>query len=90
MDTLPYEHIRWIENEDIDMDAGRNSDMKKIQDLEGQTAVTVCQCMECRHGIRPERRSGTSTRQGIERVRAAAGENSAGGMHKGSRIWQLP
>ena len=34
MDTLPYEHIRWIENEDIDMDKlVGTSDMKKIQDL---------------------------------------------------------
>ena len=34
MDTLPYEHIRWIENEDIDMDRlTGTSDMKKIKDL---------------------------------------------------------
>ncbi len=58
MDTLPYEHIRWIENEDIDMDklVGTSDE---DSGSEGQTAVTVCQCMECRHGIRPERRSGT-------------------------------
>ena len=37
MDTLPYEHIRWIENEDIDMDKlVGTSDMKKIQDLKGR------------------------------------------------------
>lgn len=36
LDTLPYEHIRWIENEDIDMDRlTGTSDMKKIQDLKG-------------------------------------------------------
>lgn len=34
LENLPYEHIRWIENEDIDMNrlAG-TSDMKKIKDL---------------------------------------------------------
>jgi peptide chain release factor 3 len=36
MENLPYEHIRWIENEEIDMDkiAG-TSDMRKIKDLKG-------------------------------------------------------
>ena len=34
LDTLPYEHIRWIENEDIDLDKIKGtSDMKKIKDL---------------------------------------------------------
>ena len=37
MDNLPYEHIRWIENEDINMDKiVGTSDMKKIQDLKGR------------------------------------------------------
>ena len=37
MDNLPYEHIRWIENEEIDMDRlVGTSDMKKIQDLKGR------------------------------------------------------
>ncbi len=37
MDHLPYEHIRWIENETIDMDKlTGTSDMKKIQDLKGR------------------------------------------------------
>lgn len=37
LDMLPYEHIRWIENEDIDMDAlSGTSDMKKIRDLKGR------------------------------------------------------
>ena len=37
MDNLPYEHIRWIENEEIDMDKlVGTSDMKKIQDLKGR------------------------------------------------------
>ena len=36
MDNLPYEHIRWIENTDIDMDKlTGTSDMKKIKDLKG-------------------------------------------------------
>ncbi len=34
MDALPYEHIRWIENEDVDLDKiVGTSDMKKIKDL---------------------------------------------------------
>ena len=34
MDSLPYEYIRWIENEDVDMDKlSGTSDMKKIKDL---------------------------------------------------------
>ena len=36
MDSLPYEYIRWIENEDVDMDKlSGTSDMKKIKDLKG-------------------------------------------------------
>ena len=36
MDTLPYEHIRWIENQDIDV-AGLSvtSDTKKVRDMKG-------------------------------------------------------
>ena len=37
LEPLPYEHIRWIENEEIDM--GKlvgTSDMKKIKDLKGR------------------------------------------------------
>ena len=34
MDALPYEHIRWIENDDINLDKiVGTSDMKKIKDL---------------------------------------------------------
>lgn len=37
LETLPYEHIRWIENEEIDMNRiVGTSDMKKIQDLKGR------------------------------------------------------
>ena len=37
LEPLPYEHIRWIENEEIDMDKlVGTSDMKKIQDLKGR------------------------------------------------------
>ncbi|MCI8370893.1 MAG: peptide chain release factor 3 [Lachnospiraceae bacterium] len=37
MEKLPYEHIRWIENEEIDIDRlTGTSDMKKIQDLKGR------------------------------------------------------
>ncbi|KLU73091.1 MAG: hypothetical protein RHS_1092 [Robinsoniella sp. RHS] len=36
METLPYEHIRWIENKDYDMTKLiGTSDMKKIKDLKG-------------------------------------------------------
>ncbi|MBS4980225.1 MAG: peptide chain release factor 3 [Lachnospiraceae bacterium] len=37
MDQLPYEHIRWIENTDLDLDKViGTSDMKKIKDLKGR------------------------------------------------------
>jgi len=37
LENLPYEHIRWIENEEIDMDKiNGTSDMKKIRDLKGR------------------------------------------------------
>ena len=37
LEPLPYEHIRWIENEDIDMNRlVGTSDMKKIKDLKGR------------------------------------------------------
>ena len=36
MENLPYEHIRWIKNKEIDLDKlTGTSDMKKIQDLKG-------------------------------------------------------
>ena len=36
LEALPYEHIRWIENKDIDLDhLSGTSDMKKIRDLKG-------------------------------------------------------
>ncbi len=36
LENLPYEHIRWIENKDIDLDRlTGTSDMKKIKDLKG-------------------------------------------------------
>lgn len=37
MDSLPYEYIRWIENEDVNLDRlVGTSDMKKIKDLKGR------------------------------------------------------
>ena len=37
MENLPYEHIRWIENEEINLDKlSGTSDMKKIKDLKGR------------------------------------------------------
>ena len=36
LENLPYEHIRWIENKDVDLDKlTGTSDMKKIKDLKG-------------------------------------------------------
>ena len=36
METLPYEHIRWIENKDIDVaKIVGTSDMKKVKDMKG-------------------------------------------------------
>ena len=36
LENLPYEHIRWIENKDIDLNKlVGTSDMKKIKDLKG-------------------------------------------------------
>ncbi|MCR1841264.1 peptide chain release factor 3 [Murimonas intestini] len=36
LENLPYEHIRWIENKEIDLDMlTGTSDMKKIKDLKG-------------------------------------------------------
>ena len=37
LENLPYEHIRWIENENIDLDRVSGTlDMKKIKDLKGR------------------------------------------------------
>jgi len=37
MDNLPYEYIRWIGNEDIDVaKLTGTSDMKKVKDLKGR------------------------------------------------------
>lgn len=37
MENLPYEHVRWVENENIDMDRiSGTSDMKKVKDLKGR------------------------------------------------------
>ena len=37
LDNLPYEHIRWIENEDVDVDRIiGTSDMKKVKDMKGR------------------------------------------------------
>ena len=61
LENLPYEHIRWIENQEIDLDKiSGTSDMKKIKDLKGRPLL---QQLEYRHDSGPE--SGT----GIIRVR---------------------
>ena len=36
LESLPYEHIRWIENTDMDLEKLKGtSDMKKIRDMKG-------------------------------------------------------
>ena len=36
LESLPYEHIRWIENDDIDLNKiTGTSDMKKVKDMKG-------------------------------------------------------
>lgn len=40
MENLPYEHIRWIENEEIDVSKiVGTSDMKKVKDLKGNSLL---------------------------------------------------
>ena len=37
LENLPYEYIRWVENDDLDIDRlTGTSDMKKIKDLKGR------------------------------------------------------
>ena len=37
MENLPYEYIRWISNDDIDVDSiNGTSDMKKVKDMKGR------------------------------------------------------
>ena len=37
LETLPYEHIRWIENKDVDMDKlSLTMDTKRIKDMKGR------------------------------------------------------
>ncbi len=51
LETLPYEHIRWIENkEEIDLaKLVGTSDMKKSQRFKRESPAAVCQCLECGH-----------------------------------------
>ena len=58
LENLPYEHIRWIENPQIDLDKiNGTSDMKKIRDLKGTSAAFVDQQLEHRHDAGPQPRS---------------------------------
>ena len=53
LEQLPYEYIRWIENEDIDVAKIQGtSDMKRIKDLKDRSAAAVHQQLERRHGRR--------------------------------------
>ena len=50
---MPYEHIRWIENEELDLDKLiGTSDMKKIKDLKEQATVIVRPQLEYSHDRR--------------------------------------
>ena len=49
LETLPYEHIRWIANKEevkVDKIVG-TSDMKKVTDLKGNPLLLFVNCMEC-------------------------------------------
>ena len=47
LDNLPYEYIRWIGNEEIDMDRlTGTSDMKKVKGSERASPSSVCQRVE--------------------------------------------
>ena len=52
LENLPYEHIRWIANkEEVDVaKISRNFRYEEGHGSEGQSAASVCQCMECGHG----------------------------------------
>mgnify|MGYP001943741622 CR=1 FL=1 len=40
MESLPYEHIRWIKNKDLDVSTIKGiTDMKKVKDLKGNTLL---------------------------------------------------
>ena len=55
LENLPYEHIRWIENKESGFrQADRNFRYEENPGFKGQSAASVCQCMECRYGIRPQ------------------------------------
>ena len=60
LEPLPYEHIRWIENEEINMDkAGRHIRYEEDQGPERQTASSVCQQLEHPYGAGTKRRTET-------------------------------
>ena len=55
LENLPYEHIRWIENEEIDLDKlVGTSDMKKVTDLKGRPLLLWVNPMERGHDSGPE------------------------------------
>ena len=71
MENLPYEHIRWIENEDIDLDKiSGTSDMKKIKDLKGRPLAFVRQLLERWHD--------TGSKRGIDLIRVWTQLSSSG------------
>lgn len=58
MQTLPYEHIRWIENEDLDPKTlDLTSDTKRIEDLKGRAAHPVHQPLVHQLGAAAQRGS---------------------------------
>ena len=57
LENLPYEHIRWIENEDVDLDhISGTSDMKKIKDLKDRPLLLFIH--EWEHRMTLERNEG--------------------------------
>ena len=55
LDMLPYEHIRWIENTDLDLDRlVGTSDMKKIKDLKDRPLLLFVNSWSRGNGAGPE------------------------------------
>ena len=58
LENLPYEHIRWIENENIDLDhVSGTSDMKKIKDLKDRPLLLFVHEWSIRMTQEPQRRT---------------------------------
>ena len=59
LEALPYEHIRWIENKDIDLGSSeRHLGYEKDPRLKGQSAASVCEFLERGNDPGPQRGAG--------------------------------